>query len=111
MKTSTRVAIAIVVLAAAAAVAVVKSRTGCGGARARSGRCSSRLLRARFPRSAAAPSTDPLPRLMEVGSTTCVPCKAMEPVLAELRKEYAGRMEVVFVERRLSSLSSRSSWA
>ena len=53
---------------------------------------------------ASAPSPQPtaqasgsLPRLVDLGSTTCIPCKMMAPVLDELGKEYAGRMHVEFI--------------
>jgi thioredoxin 1 len=39
-----------------------------------------------------------VPRLVDLGSGKCVPCKAMAPILDELRAEYAGRMEVVFID-------------
>ncbi len=39
-----------------------------------------------------------LPRLLELGSTTCVPCKMMAPILAELKKEYAGSLHVEFID-------------
>ncbi|MHC4202653.1 MAG: thioredoxin family protein, partial [Planctomycetota bacterium] len=39
-----------------------------------------------------------LPRLVDLGSTTCIPCKMMKPVLEELRKEYAGRLRVEFID-------------
>ena len=41
-----------------------------------------------------------LPRLLDLGSKQCVPCKQMEPILAELGRDYAGRMEVVFIDVR-----------
>lgn len=44
-----------------------------------------------------APAHDePLPRLVDVGAGTCVPCKKMMPVLAELKSEYAGRLGVEY---------------
>ena len=39
-----------------------------------------------------------LPRLLDLGADKCVPCKMMAPILEELRVEYAGRFEVVFVD-------------
>jgi thioredoxin 1 len=39
----------------------------------------------------------PLPRLVDLGSDTCIPCKQMAPILAELEKEYAGRLYVKFI--------------
>ena len=45
-----------------------------------------------------AADTAVLPRLVELGSTTCIPCKMMKPILDELTAEYAGTLEVVFVD-------------
>lgn len=45
-----------------------------------------------------APSPSGLPRLVELGSTTCIPCQMMKPVIEELTAEYDGRLEVVFVD-------------
>ena len=39
-----------------------------------------------------------LPRLLDLGSTVCVPCKMMAPVLEGLKKEYAGRLQVEFID-------------
>ena len=39
-----------------------------------------------------------LPRLVDLGSTVCTPCKMMAPILEELKKEYAGRLQVEFVD-------------
>ncbi|MGA8890444.1 MAG: thioredoxin family protein [Anaeromyxobacteraceae bacterium] len=46
-------------------------------------------------RPAAAPR---VPRLVDLGAGKCIPCKAMAPILEELRSEYAGRMEVQFID-------------
>jgi thioredoxin 1 len=39
-----------------------------------------------------------LPRLLDLGSTICIPCKMMAPILEELKKEYAGRLQVEFID-------------
>jgi thioredoxin 1 len=39
-----------------------------------------------------------LPRLIDLGADKCIPCKMMAPILEELKKEYAGRMEVEFID-------------
>ena len=39
-----------------------------------------------------------LPRFVEVGADECIPCKMMKPILAELREEYAGKLQVEFVD-------------
>jgi len=41
-----------------------------------------------------------LPRLMELGSVSCIPCKMMAPILDELKEEYAGRLSVEFIDVR-----------
>jgi len=45
-----------------------------------------------------AETTATLPRLVDLGATKCIPCKLMAPILEELKKEYKGRLEVVFVD-------------
>jgi len=39
-----------------------------------------------------------LPRLVDLGADKCIPCKKMAPILEELKKEYAGRMQVDFID-------------
>jgi len=39
-----------------------------------------------------------LPRLVDLGSVSCIPCKMMAPILEELKKEYAGRLQVDFID-------------
>lgn len=39
-----------------------------------------------------------LPRLVDLGADRCIPCKMMAPILAELEKEYAGQLEIVFID-------------
>ena len=46
----------------------------------------------------AVTATRPLPRLLDLGATRCIPCKMMAPILEELKKEYAGRMDVEFID-------------
>jgi thioredoxin 1 len=41
-----------------------------------------------------------VPRLVDLGSVTCIPCQMMAPVLEELKKEYAGRLSVEFYDVR-----------
>jgi thioredoxin 1 len=48
---------------------------------------------------AASPRGDlALPRLVDVGADQCVPCKAMAPILDELREQYRGRLRVEFID-------------
>jgi thioredoxin 1 len=39
-----------------------------------------------------------LPKLIDLGADKCIPCKAMAPILDALREEYAGKMEVEFID-------------
>jgi thioredoxin 1 len=36
--------------------------------------------------------------MLELGSVGCIPCEQMKPVMERLSKEYAGRLEVIFVD-------------
>jgi len=36
--------------------------------------------------------------LVDLGATTCIPCKMMTPILEELKTEYQGRAEVIFID-------------
>lgn len=47
--------------------------------------------------SALAPTAESLPRLVDFGTTTCAPCKAMLAVMAELEQKYPGAMVIEFV--------------
>ncbi|MFA6959307.1 MAG: thioredoxin family protein [Opitutaceae bacterium] len=47
---------------------------------------------------AAEPSMSALPRLVDLGAGKCIPCKMMAPILDELGKDYAGQLEVVFID-------------
>lgn len=39
-----------------------------------------------------------LPRLIDLGAGECVPCKMMAPILRDLKKKYAGRFNVEFID-------------
>jgi len=39
-----------------------------------------------------------VPKLLDLGSTECIPCKMMWPVLEEMRKDFAGKMTVEFLD-------------
>jgi len=72
----------VVVLGAAVAAVIVAKQNGPAGQSAQP----------------ASPAAAGLPRLVDLGSTTCIPCKMMAPVLDGLRAEYAGRMQVEFID-------------
>jgi thioredoxin 1 len=35
---------------------------------------------------------------IEVGADKCIPCKAMQPIMREIAKEYEGKIQVVFYD-------------
>ncbi len=39
-----------------------------------------------------------LPKLMDLGADKCIPCKKMAPILEAMRKDYAGQLDVVFID-------------
>lgn len=47
---------------------------------------------------AAAATNRQLPRLVDLGADKCIPCKMMAPILEELRTNYAGRLDVEFID-------------
>ena len=49
----------------------------------------------RFPKEIA---LSPLPKLLDFGAGTCIPCKAMAPILKELTEEYKGRVVIKIIE-------------
>jgi thioredoxin 1 len=39
-----------------------------------------------------------LPRLVDLGADKCIPCIQMAPILEKLKTDFAGRMEVEFID-------------
>ena len=40
----------------------------------------------------------PLPRLVDLGATKCIPCKIMAPILEDLKQTCAGKMDVQIID-------------
>ena len=40
----------------------------------------------------------PRPRLVDLGATKCIPCKRMAPILEALEVDYAGAVDVQFID-------------
>jgi thioredoxin 1 len=36
--------------------------------------------------------------MLDLGATKCVPCKMMAPIIEELKKEYAGKADILFID-------------
>lgn len=45
-------------------------------------------------------SAKQIPRLVDVGAKSCIPCKMMASILDELRQEYSGALAVDFIDVR-----------
>ena len=45
-----------------------------------------------------AETTANLPRMVDLGADKCIPCKLMAPILEEMKKDYAGTINVEFID-------------
>lgn len=43
-------------------------------------------------------SMSALPKLVDLGAGKCIPCRMMAPILTQLKQEFAGRLEVQFID-------------
>lgn len=48
--------------------------------------------------AATAISPVALPHLIDLGADKCIPCKAMAPILAQLRQDFDGQFNVTFID-------------
>lgn len=48
--------------------------------------------------TASATSTAKLPKLLDLGADKCIPCKAMAPILAEFKRDYADQFITEFID-------------
>ena len=80
-------------LLAFAVIAVIVSKPGREAAPAASASAPAPMISYRTAAQAAG-----IPRLVDLGADKCIPCKAMAPILVELRTEYAGRLQVDFID-------------
>ena len=91
MKTSTRIPIILAVAVAVATAFILKNIKS----------DKARLATTAGAESSASASFDAaakLPKLLDLGANKCIPCKAMTPILDGLKKEYAGKMKVEFID-------------
>ena len=75
----------VVALVAAVAVAVAVKQ-------------SKRAPKAEVATMPAAAAVQGLPRLVDLGADKCIPCKMMAPILEDLKKTYAGKLDVEFID-------------
>ena len=94
MKTSIKIFIALAVVVAAAAAFVLKTNKPATNSDAPNSIVSAETNQSQSTPVVAAK----LPRLLDLGADKCVPCRMMFPVLDDLKKEYAGRLNVGFID-------------
>jgi len=106
MKALPRILVVVLLAAAVAGVLALKSRStapepAAGAAEAvvspEPAQAAQETPVPEAPVAAPAPP-EGLPRLVELGADKCVPCKMMAPILEELKTEYAGKMDVQFID-------------
>ena len=91
MKTPARIVIVLLVVGAAAATIILKGNKSRDAANPTTAVVASDA-------ASASDATAKLPKLLDLGATKCIPCKMMAPILEELKKEYAGKMKVEFID-------------
>lgn len=98
------VPIVLVALAVVAVVGIKNSKkekqetTGCEG-----GVCTLPFPEGKMMPEAAqgepgATESQALPKLLDLGADKCVPCKAMAPILDEMKETFAGQLKVEFID-------------
>jgi thiol-disulfide isomerase/thioredoxin len=94
MRTAMRAAIILVLAAVVGAIVVAKGQPRSPAPPA----SVDETMQAERSPASPAPRAAPLPRLVDLGATQCIPCKMMAPILDELRTTYAGHFEVHFID-------------
>ncbi len=89
-----------VVLAVAVAAVVVAKLSRQGSVACSGGVCpmSAAPAATNAVRVVSVPATANLPRLVDLGAGKCIPCKMMAPILEELKKTFAGKLDVQFID-------------
>jgi thioredoxin 1 len=93
MKTKWTIALVLAVAAAAVAFTLVKPDGAKVGPEAAAPAASQ--PRPAVSRAADSPSPGRV-TMIDLGADSCVPCKMMAPIIEELKREYAGRADIIF---------------
>ena len=48
-----------------------------------------------------------LPKMLDLGSTSCIPCKKMAPILDSLELVFEGKAEIIFIDVREDKKAAR----
>lgn len=102
---------AIVAAALAALVALCLGISGCGGESGEESRSAEGEVATSDSVGVALSSdTDAaaLPVLLDLGSTTCVPCRAMAPILEEMRETFEGQFDVRFTDVKKDAAAAQT---
>lgn len=95
MNTPTKAVIVTVLVVAVIAVLTVKRNRSAGNETTPTSEVAAPKIPVAYQRESL--TGKGLPVLIDVGAETCIPCKMMAPVLAELKSEHAGRLAVYFL--------------
>jgi thioredoxin 1 len=99
MNKTTRIIIVVAVMAAAALAFVVKqNKPAPPVARTGSINEATTALPADATATGPATATAKLPRLVDLGASSCIPCKMMKPILDDLKANYADRFTTEFID-------------
>lgn len=98
MKTSARIIIIVGVAAAVASAIVIKEREKHSNTASGEPATGTPATKADASMLTASAAMKPLPKLLDLGADKCIPCKMMAPILEELEQEYAGKLEVEFID-------------
>jgi len=90
MNKTTKIIVVIALIAAAAVVLIAKNRQSTPSV--------ATVVLQGTNTAVASPVSQNIPRLLDLGATKCVPCKMMKPILDELKSDYAGKLDVVFID-------------
>jgi len=92
-----RIATVVALILAIAAVVYAKHLSSATPVTAQPASANSTNATAAAGATAVAPPAT-LPKLLDLGAGKCIPCKMMAPILDNLKKEYAGILDVVFID-------------
>ena len=96
MKTPARILIVAALAAAVAAALALKQNKTRDGSTRLDPAATAAVIQAEA--TVAPGAARKLPRLLDLGAGKCIPCKMMAPILEELRRDYAGKLEVEFID-------------
>lgn len=93
-----KVLIIVVLIIAVIGVVIAKKKNQTEAKPEKTGAVAETVAPVNNTETEAAPSAEKIPLLIDLGAGKCIPCKMMEPILEELREEYAGKLKVKFID-------------